>query len=52
MREIDPNQTNRAEAFRLWMQAPMPMVTLTKTLDVTHLVRLSRHHGCGFNPLL
>lgn len=52
MREIDPNQTNRAEAFRMWMQAPMPMVTLTKTLDVTHLVRLSRRHGCGFNPLL
>lgn len=52
MREIDPNQTNRAEAFRMWMQAPMPMVTLTKTMDVTNLVRLSRRRGCGFNPLL
>lgn len=35
MKELDPNQTGRAEAFQLWMRAPMPMVTLVKTLDVT-----------------
>ncbi len=35
-------QTSRAYAFEMWMQAPMPMVTLFKTLDVSHLVRLSR----------
>ena len=35
MREIDPAQTRRAAAFQLWMSAPMPMVTLFKTLDVT-----------------
>jgi len=28
------------------------MVTLFKTLDVTNLARLSRTHGCGFNPLM
>lgn len=32
---IDPKATARAEAFSLWMQAPNPMVTLFKTLDVT-----------------
>ena len=39
MREINPDETSRAEAFRLWMNAPMPMVTLFKTLDVTNLAR-------------
>ena len=34
MEELDPKQTPRAAAFELWMRAPMPMVTLTKTLDV------------------
>lgn len=42
MREIDPSQTPRAEAFSLWMNAPMPMVTLFKTLDVTNLVKRRR----------
>lgn len=51
MEELDPRQTNRAAAFELWMKAPMPMVTLVKTLDVTRLVRLSRR-GLKFNMLL
>ena len=52
MREVDPNTTPRAQAFELWMQAPMPMVTLLKTLDVTPLVRRSRKQGLKFNMLL
>lgn len=52
MREVDPNTTPRAQAFALWMQAPMPMVTLLKTLDVTPLVRRSRKQGLKFNMLL
>lgn len=52
MREVDPKQTKRAAAFDLWMNAPMPMVTLFKTLDVTNLVRLSRRHGYKFNMLM
>lgn len=52
MREIDPGQTRRAGAFDLWMSAPMPMVTLFKTLDVTNLARLSRRHGRKFNMLM
>lgn len=51
-KEIDPKQTKRAAAFALWMQAPNPMVTFFKTLDVTPLVRLSRKHNLKFNMLL
>ena len=49
---IDPNTTTRAEAYALWMNAPNPMVTFFKTLDVTPLVRLSRKRGLKFNMLL
>ncbi len=52
MEELDPRQTPRAGAFELWMRAPMPMVTLFKTLDVTRLVRLSRRGDLKFNMLL
>ena len=40
--EINPKDTNRAIAFELWMKSPMPMVTLTKTFDVTRLCKVSR----------
>lgn len=52
MEELDPKKTSRAAAFELWMRAPMPMVTLVKTLDVTRLVGLSRKPGLKFNMLL
>ena len=52
MREVDPQSTSRALAFELWMKAPVPMVTLMKTLDVTALVRLSRKGKYQFNMLL
>ena len=52
MEELDPKQTNRAEAFQLWMRAPMPMVTLVKTLDVPRPARLSRRGDLKFNLLL
>ena len=52
MKEVDPKSTSRALAFALWMKAPMPMVTLMKTLDVTPLVRLSRKRNLKFNMLL
>lgn len=49
---VDPSTTTRAEAYALWMDAPNPMVTFFKTLDVTPLVRLSRQKGLKFNMLL
>ena len=50
--EINPKETSRAMAFELWMKSPMPMVTLTKTFDVTRLYRVSRRRGLKFNMLL
>ena len=52
MKEVDPNTTDRAKAFQLWMNAPMPMVTLVKTLDVTRLLRISRRHHLKFTMLM
>lgn len=52
MREINPQQTTRAYAFKMWMQAPMPMVTFFKTLDVSSLVRISRRKRLKFNMLM
>ena len=49
---IDPKTTPRAEAYTLWMNAPNPMVTFFKTLDVTPLIRRSRRRGYKFNMLL
>lgn len=50
--EIDPKETNRAIAFELWMKSPMPMVTITKTFDVTRLYKVSRRRGLKFNMQL
>lgn len=52
MREVDPSQTKRAQAFELWMNIPMPMVTLFQTIDVTNLLKLSRKGRYKFNMLL
>ena len=49
---IDPKTTTRAMAYELWMQTPNPMVTFFKTLDVTNLIRVSKHRGLKFNMLL
>ncbi len=49
---VDPNTTTRADAYALWMDAPNPMVTFFKTLDITPLIRLSRRSGLKFNMLL
>ena len=51
-KEINPKETTRAYAFEMWMKAPMPMVTLFKTLDVSRLVRVSRKTGMKFNMLM
>ena len=50
--EINPKDTSRAQAFELWMSSPMPMVTLTKTFDVTRLYKMSKRNGLKFNMLL
>lgn len=50
--EVNPKDTPRAEAFDLWMSSPMPMVTLTKTLNVTHLQKVAQRRNIKFNALL
>ena len=52
MREIDPKTTSRAKAFELWMNATMPMVTMTKTFDITRLRRMSKRKGVKLNMLM
>ena len=51
-RKINPQESNRAEAFRMWMSSPMPMVTLVKTLDVSRLVKVSKKSGMKFTMLM
>ena len=51
-KEINPQNTTRAQAYKLWLHAPNPMVTFFKTLDVTRLVKISRQKGLKFNMLL
>ena len=50
--EVDPKETSRASAYELWMQAPNPMVTFFKTMDVTELIRTSRKRKLKFNMLM
>ena len=50
--EVNPKETTRAEAFALWMTSPMPMVTLTKTFNVSPLVKASKKRNIKFNALL
>ena len=50
--EVNPKDTTRAEAFEMWMTSPMPMVTLTKTFDVSNLLKVGRKSGTKFNALL
>ena len=52
MKEVNPKETARAYAFEMWMQAPMPMVTFFRTLDVSRLVLISRRKGQKFNMLM
>lgn len=51
MKEIDPLQTPRAKSWTLYHQAPMPMVTIFKTLDITPLMVL-KNKGYKFNMLM
>ena len=52
MKEVNPQETTRAYAFEMWLKAPNPMVTFIKTLEITRLVKVSRHKRLKFNMLL
>ena len=50
--QINPEETKRAFAFDMWMTAPMPMVTLVKTMNVSKLMKISKKSGVKFNTLM
>lgn len=52
MKEVNPKETTRAYAFELWMNAPMPMLTFFKTIDVTRLTQISKRTRLKFNMLM
>ena len=52
MKEVNPQETTRAYAFEMWMNAPMPMVTFFKTLDVSNLLKISKNKRLKFNMLM
>ena len=51
-KEINPKETTRAVAYKLWLKAPNPMVIFFKTLDITNLVKVSKKRNLKFNMLL
>ena len=50
--EVQPQETKRAFAFEMWMTAPMPMVTLVKTMNIGKLLKISKKSGVKFNTLM
>lgn len=50
--EINPKDSNRETAFNLWLKSPMPMVTLTKTINVTKIYKICKSKKLKFNMLL
>ena len=52
MKKVNPQETSRASAFALWMSSPMPMVTLTKTINITRAYKASKNKRIKLNALL
>lgn len=52
MKEVNPQETNRGYQFEIWKDAPNPMLTFVRKMDVTNLVRISRKRHLKFNMLL
>ena len=50
MKEVNPKETSRAQSYELFIDAPMPMATLFKTIDVTNIVDACKK-GYKFNML-
>lgn len=50
--EITPQESNRGQAYTLWIKSPMPMVTLTKTFDITRLQKIAKQRHVKLNMLL
>lgn len=51
-KEINLHDTTRGSQFEIWRNAPNPMLTFVKKLDVTNLVKASKKKNLKFNMLL
>ena len=51
-KEVNPQDTTRDMAYKLWLKAPNPMVTFFKTLDITNLIKISKKKHLKPNMLL
>ena len=51
-KELQPQNSARFEAYKLWLKAPNPMITFFKTLDVTNLIKIHAERHLKFNMLL
>ena len=52
MREVNPKETTRGHQFEIWKNAPNPMLTFVKRMNVTRLVKISKKKHLKFNMLL
>ena len=52
MREVNPQETPRGRQFEIWKNAPNPMLTFVKRLDVTRILKISKRRRLKFNMLL
>ena len=52
MREVNPQETPRGRQFEIWKNAPNPMLTFVKRLDITRLLKISKRRRLKFNMLL
>ena len=50
--EIDPKTSPRAREFEMWKTAGNPNITITKTFDITRLVKVARRSGLKSNMLM
>lgn len=51
MHVVNPIDTNRAASWKLYIDAPMPMVTIFKTLDISNLLEI-KAKGYKLNMLM
>lgn len=51
MKEVNPAETKRAMSYQFYIDAPMPMVTIFKTLNVANALKLTSL-GYKFNMLM
>jgi len=52
IKEITAAEAGRQAAYDMWTQSMLPMVSVTVTFDITHLLQVSKDRGFRVNALL